>query len=236
MGDGGNSAEDLLGFLEQDPLRAPLRMAAVAASLFEEDPVLHEWCGLYAFIAESAADSLRIGVGFYDELFGYWAREPYLQVIPLFLTFRRKMPVTGPFAEAFVVLEEARSLRRLKKRDETLACARRGTDLLVAAVQQKILQTYLNTYPAIVFEGVGAYVAPTLTGAGPIPFEGNDFYQVDARIAYIRDKLLAALRQEIKNDPQGLVRRLQKIQANGWFKRSQLPDKTPPPPPENDEE
>lgn len=221
-------ASELLGFTRDEPGPRALRTAAIYASLFEEDPLLHEWCGVAAAFARLHAESLAVGVGFYDEILARWNRASYDAVIPALLALRAGEDVEGPLAEPFALLIEARGLRKAD-RPRAMALARRGTEALLMAEQEVAVQPLFDGLPEIIFRGLGPYVGVSFGEGEPLIYEREGFTSLLERQRWVREVILPEWRRALSAEGAEVVRVIRTMQFKGWFAVKDLPPRSPPP-------
>ena len=226
-------AAALLDFAVVDGPTRALRTAAIYASLFEEDPVLHEWCGVSALFARLHAATLRLGTGFYDEPMAEWSRRSYDLVAPAILALRAGAPVGGPLSAAMELLSEAAQSRKKKDRDLTLSLARQGTEALLAQEQALAVQPVFDGKPEIIYRGLGPYVGIDLGETTPdgLIYPGEDFHRLAPRQRWMGGVVLPAFREALATDGAGLVAQIRQMQIKGWLRPAELPPRQPAPGP-----
>lgn len=224
-------ALEMLDFTVDDPPTRALRAAAIFASLFEEDPTLHEACGVQALFAWLHANNLAVGSGFYDALFATWSLASYELVVPAFLTFRDGERVKGELGSAFERLAEARALRATDRR-AAVELAQEATLELLRLDQEFGVQQAFVGMPDLIVRGIGGYVGLQVGPASevePLTFGEEDFQRLDRRIGWLEGTVVPAWRQLLRERGALVVSHLRHLQLKGWYQRSDLPPRAPEP-------
>ena len=105
-------ALELLAPHANDPAPRAMRIAAIYASLYLEEPLLHQWCGLAAFVARHISMGLEMGLGPLQRHFADGNLAIYSHIVPAFLQFRDGQPVSGRLGPGFELSRQADILAR----------------------------------------------------------------------------------------------------------------------------
>lgn len=100
-------ALELLHPHDRDPAPRARRISAIYASLYLEDPLLYQWCGLASFVARHVSMGLETNLGPLQEHFARTNLAIYSDIVPTILRFRDGLPITGKLAVGFRRLREA---------------------------------------------------------------------------------------------------------------------------------
>lgn len=173
------------------PAARARRISGLYASFFLEDPLLHSWCGLAAFVARNVARALEQDTP-YNELLAEGNLRIYEVFLPNLLRFRDGVPATSGLEPGFSRLREAGRLARTDLEAARRAAAE-GLDLLTVVEQGEILGD--------LFASIPAWQRPLLrpffffrmgwdTAAPVIAFDGTDPTDAAQRIAWLRAEIL----------------------------------------------
>lgn len=105
-------AIDMLGVTRDDPPRRSLRIAGIYGLLYLEEPLLHAWCGLAAFVALQVHRALAGPTFGYRGMMAQANLEIYKAILPSFLRLRDGAPIAGPMARPFIWIVQADRLAR----------------------------------------------------------------------------------------------------------------------------
>ena len=105
-------AAELLVPYQDDPAPRARRIAGLYASLYLEDPLLHQWCGLASFVARHVGMGLESNLGPLQEHFARTNLAIYSDIVPAFLRFRDRAAIPTKLAPAFGKLLEADEIAR----------------------------------------------------------------------------------------------------------------------------
>jgi len=89
-------ADALLGDTLDLPVQRSRRIAGLYAALYLEDPLLHQWGGLAAFVARHIHLAMESAEGLYEGFVSQGNLDIYRATMPAFLRFRRRNDETGP--------------------------------------------------------------------------------------------------------------------------------------------
>ena len=215
-------AEDLLDFTTEKTLWRTRRIAAIYASLYQENPLYHEWCALGALQAASAAGCLQVGAGFYQDLLERQSLARFRVMVPAFLAFR----AGGDTPAVFEGLKEAKALPKAEG-EARRALSYQATVALIRHAEAEAVQPLLGALPEVLLKAYPPYQALTMPGREGYPeilqYEGEAYHQLEARAAWLTGPALEGWRWAVREAGAKVVAQVRDIQRLGWFRPSDLP-------------
>lgn len=225
MRDYASLALELLHPFEEDPAPRALRIAAIYASLYLEEPLLHQWCGLAAFVARHVSMGLETGLGSLQEHFADGNISIYQDIIPAFLAFRDGQPVSGRLGPGFDLSREADALART---DLAGAEAKAAAALWHFAVVEQT-DMCQPAYDAMGWLGRRALRPFVLfrfgydTAAPILRFGGKDPTNLGERLQWVRETIAPAWTRHRQTHEAQIRADLDRIRRDGSFRLDMLP-------------
>lgn len=225
MRDYAGLAQELLHPYEDDPAPRALRIAAIYASLYLEEPLLNQWCGLAAFVARHIAMGLETGLGPLQDHFAAGNIGIYHDITPAFLRFRDGLPVEGRLGPGFALNREA---DRLARTDLAAAEARASEALWHFAVVE---QTDLcqPAYDAMGWAGRHLLRPFVLfrfgydTAAPILKFAGKNPANLTERLTWVRDVISPSWAAHRRSNDGQIRADLDRIRRDGGVTLSMMP-------------
>lgn len=187
-------AFDLLGDTLDDPPDRARRIAAVYAALYLEDPLVHQWCGLAAFVARHIGMGLEANLGPLQAPFARGNLAVYRDVVPEFLRFRDGAPVRGELEGAFNQLRRADQVA-LRDLDAAEAHAWRGL-IDMSVVEQTVMcqpvYDEMGETGSMFLQPFCMFRMGFDTAAPILHFEGWNPGDLAQRMAWVKGTLLPA--------------------------------------------
>lgn len=190
-------AHRLLGATLNEPVPRSRRIAGLYAALYLEDPLLHQWGGLAAFVARHVYLAMQAANGLYETFMADGNLLIYEATMPAFLRFRARSTASGPLRHGFELLARAdQVVRQDRAYGETIAD--RGLQRLTEVEQVEVVD------PA--YASLGRGQARSLarlmcfrmgwdTAAPVYDFDGSDPRDPAQRLAWATDEVLPAWRR-----------------------------------------
>jgi hypothetical protein len=218
-------ADALLGDSLDLPVLRARRIAGLYAALYLEDPLLHQWGGLAAFVARHIHLAMESAEGLYEGFVSQGNLDIYRATMPAFLRFRRRNDETGPLRRGFGLLLRADGIAA---RDPAFArrIAHRGLSLLTETEQREIVQPAYDRLGPI----QARLLAPLLrfrlgwdTACPVIDFDGSDPRQAEQRLHWANDEVLPRWQREFTERPERLRADLERVRRWAGVRMGELP-------------
>jgi len=188
-------ADQLLGDTLHRPVPRARRIAGLYAALYLEEPLLHQWAGLAAFVARHIHLAMDSAEGLFE---GFMARgniDIYQATMPAFLRLRQgRPPPVGPFAPAMHLLARADS-RALDDPASAEALAAQALEQLSVVEQRDIVAPAYRELGPIAAHLLAPLMRVRLgwDTAGPVyDFDGTDARDPAQRLQWARSEILPA--------------------------------------------
>lgn len=218
-------ADSLLGDTIERPVLRSRRIAGLYAALYLEDPLLHQWGGLAAFVARHIHLAMESAEGLYEGFVAQGNLDIYRATMPAFLRFRRAETEPGALRVGFGMLHRA---DRIAARDPAFArrIAHRGLSLLTETEQREIVQPAYDRLGGL----QARLLAPLLrfrlgwdTACPVIDFDGNDPRQASQRLHWANDEVLPRWQREHQERPERLRADLERVRRWAGVRMEDLP-------------
>lgn len=196
-------AEALLGDSLHHPVARARRIAGLYAALYLEDPLLHQWGGLAAFVARHVHFALESTEGAMERFMALGNMDIYRATMPAFLRFRERRPAVGPLRLGFGLLARADRAARVDL-DFATRVADRGLALLTEVEQREIVQPAYDELAAWQSHLLAGFMRFRLgwdTAAPVFDFDGSDGRQPEQRLRWAREEVLPAWRRLVTERP-----------------------------------
>lgn len=218
-------ADRLLGDTLDRPVPRSRRIAGLYAALYLEEPLLHQWGGLAAFVARHIHLAMESAEGLYEPFVAKGNLDIYRATMPAFLRFRRRDAEPGPLRPGVSLLHRADSVA-LRDPDFARRIAHRGLCLMTEVEQREIVQPAYDQ-----LGGVQArLLAPLLrfrlgwdTASPVIDFDGSDPRKAGQRVAWATDEVLPRWHTEYMERPERLRADLERVRRWAGVRMEDLP-------------
>lgn len=208
-----------------DPAPRARRIAAIYASLYLEDPLLHQWCGLAAFVARHVSMGLETGLGPLQAHFAEGNLAIYRDIVPAFLRFRDRAPVPGKLGPGFALLNEADEVA-LDDLPRAEALAQEALWLLSCVEQTDICQPVYDRMgwwgqrllsPFVLFRFGYDTAAPV------VKFDGDRPSDLSDRLLWMEREVMPAWRRYHGLNSEHIRADLDRIRRDGDVRVEHLP-------------
>lgn len=227
MRDYASLALELLAPHAADPAPRAMRIAAIYAALYLEEPLLHQWCGLAAFVARHISMGLETNLGPLQRHFAQVNLGIYSDIVPAFLRFRDGQPVPGRLGPGFELCRQADLLARTD-----LAAAERAaaealwlfavieqTDMCQPAYEEMGFIGRRLLRPFVLFRFGYDSAAPILK------FDGRSPANLKERLTWVKSVVTPAW-ERFRHTNEGQIRAdLDRIRRDGGVRLSMLPER-----------
>lgn len=219
-----SQAEALLGDTLLRPVPRARRIAGLYAALYLEDPLLHQWGGLAAFVARHVHLAMESTEGALERFMARGNLDIYRATMPAFLRFRRRQAAVGPLRHGFGLLARADGITG---RDLAFGqrLADRGLTRMAEVEQRDIVQPAYDELGPI----QARLLAPFLRfrmgwdSAAPLyDFDGGDPRRADQRLAWARREVLPAWRRLQQERPDLLRADLDRLRRWAGVRMEEL--------------
>ena len=225
MRDYAGLALELLHPYEEDPAPRALRIAAIYASLYLEEPLLHQWCGLAAFVARHVSMGLETGLGPLQEHFAEGNIRIYQDITPAFLRFRDGLPVPGRLGPGFELSRQADAIARTNLAEAERLAARalwhfavvEQTDMCQPAYDAMGWLGRRALRPFVLFRFGYDSAAPILRFAGSSPTDLTE------RLEWVRQTISPAWAAHRRAHETQIRADLDRIRRDGGVRLDMLP-------------
>lgn len=217
-------ADAMLGDSLHRPVPRARRIAGLYAALYLEDPLLHQWGGVAAFVARHIHYAMESADGAFERFMAKGNLDIYSITMPAFLRFRERLPATGPLRFGFAMLARA---DQVAVRDLAFAqrIAERGMGLLTQVEQVDIVQPAydeLGPMQARLLAPLMRFRLGWDTAAPVIDFDGSDARYPAQRLHWARDEVLPAWRAAIGGRPDLVRADLDRVRRWGGVRMADL--------------
>lgn len=208
-----------------EPVARARRIAGIYATLYLEDPMLHQWCGLASFVARQVYMGLESQLGPLQDNFARGNLSIYMDVVPAFLRFRDGVPVRGPLEGGFNCLRRADQLAR---RD--LNAAERQAELgliALSSVEQRVVcQPIYDDMGDVASRLLAPFVLFRVgwdTASPVLRFDGDDPGEASQRMAWVLSTVLPCWNTWHRTWPERIRADMDRIRREGGFRADQMP-------------
>lgn len=218
-------AAALLAPHQDDPAPRARRIAGIYASLYLEDPLLHQWCGLASFVARHVSMGLESNLGPLQDHFARTNLAIYEDIVPAFLRFRDGVAVPKKLEAAFQELRSADEIARFDlDRAESVAA-----DALwdISVVEQR--DTCQPNYERMGWLGE-RLLAPFVLfrfgydSASPIvKFDGDSPSNLEQRLRWMSDEVMPRWRAWRRTNSEIIRADLDRVRREGGVRLDDLP-------------
>lgn len=223
-------ALSLLAPYEEEPVPRARRIAAIYAALYLEDPLLHQWCGLAAFVARQIYVGLETNTGPLQDNFASGNLGIYKDVVPTFLRFRDGAPIHGALESGFNALRKADLLARHDLRAAE-ALAARGLAEIAEVEQRVVCQPVYDAMLPITRRALTPFVLfrAGVDSASPIfRFHGSNPGDVEQRMRWVAEELLPQWAALHRDHGEQIRADCDVIRREGEVRIEDLPPREPP--------
>lgn len=208
-----------------EPVARARRIAGIYATLYLEDPLLHQWCGLAAFVARQVYFGLETNLGPLQDNFARGNLSIYQDIVPAFLRFRDGVPVRGRLEAGFNLLRRA---DRAALRDASGAerLAEQGLLELARVEQREVCQPIYDDMGDVASRFIAPFVLFRVgwdTASPVLRFEGDDPGDPDQRMAWVLSHVLPCWSAWHRTWPERVRADLDRVRREGGFRGDEMP-------------
>lgn len=217
-------AEALLGDTLLRPVARARRIAGLYAALYLEDPLLHQWGGLAAFVARHIHLAMESTEGALERFMARGNLDIYRATMPAFLRFRRREVAIGPLRHGFALLARADHVARLDL-PFGQRLADRGLTLMAEVEQRDIVQPAYDELGPVQARLVAPFMRFRLgwdTAAPIYDFDGDDPRRAEQRMAWATQEVMPAWRRLQQEQPDALRADLERLRRWAGVRMEEL--------------